>query len=172
MGKIADSNMNTTDEKRDYWTTALTSGAVSGIILAAYMAILYASGDTALPILGLVQYLILSFGINHSQTAWKKRKEDASYGSLLLIGLVCGISASLFVDLYSMIYMKVLNPSFADETMEMMDTMQLSAYGYSREQLRSMIVPSMPISITIIYSIITLLLSAFSALLTNMKKRK
>ncbi len=164
--------MNTTDERHEFWTLALKGGAASGVILIIYLTIMHMTGDNTLPILGIVPYLILSYGIHYCQSTLRRRREDSTYGRLLLIGLICGVAASLLVDLYSLIYIKVLNPGYVDQMMEVMGAMRLSEYGYSEQQMRSMIGPSMPISITLMYTVVTLLLSAFSALLINMKKTK
>ncbi len=164
--------MNTTDDRHEFWTLALKGGAASGVVLVMYLTIMNMTGDKTLPILGIVPYLIISYGIHYCQSTLRRRHESSTYGRLLLIGLVCGVAASLLVDLYSLIYIKILNPGYVDQMMEVMGAMEMGSYGYSEQQMRSMIAPSMPISITLMYSVISLLLSAFSAFLINMKKTK
>lgn len=171
----------TGEERGDYLRHALTWGAISGGLLILYFAILYACGDHDLQIGGIVPYCILSYTIYYCQLGWKKRRQDIGYGGLLLIGLVCGFAASLFVDLYTGVYIKMLNPSYMDGSMQESINQSIELYRSNKifseselEQAQSlmqrMMTPMLMISSTIWYTIISLMLSAFSAFLINMKK--
>ncbi len=169
----------TSNNNLQFLRHGLTYGASTGISLLVLMGVLYMFGQKELIVTGLGHYLILSYGIHTCQQKWKKSNIDATYGKLLLIGLVCGASASIFVDLYAACYAKMLNPSYVDDSIaQSMEAIRgMNIYGPNELSeaagiTRKLFVASLAMGTTIAYTVISLILSAIFAFFTNKKIQK
>jgi len=169
----------TSNEKQPFLNMGLTYGAIAGIGLVLLLVLLYCVGDKELVVTGLGHYLVLSYAIHRCQAKWKSQNEDATYGKLFLIGLICGASASVFVDLYAAVYAKVLNPGYVEQSvaqsMEVIRGMKL--YGqHELEQAagitRSLFVCTLAISTTIAYALASAFFSAIFAFFVNKRKKQ
>lgn len=157
----------------------LTYGAFVGGALVMMMVVLYFLGEKTLITTGLGHYLILSYGIHRCQTSWKLANMDAGFGVLLLIGVICGVAASLFVDLYAAVYVKLIDPGYADAAIEQsVETIRQMNLGGPAEveqasgMVRKVFTISLAISNTLIYALVSLFFSAIFAFFVNKIKNQ
>lgn len=153
---------------------ALTWGSYSGAGLLITMFstrynIIDGSGEQ---LAGFLVYLILSLGIYFSMHSIIRKIgiAEASFRRLFVIGIVCGLAASLFADLYIAVYAKMINPdsiqAVIDESMRMMKESKI--YGsqeleMAAEMSKKVFVPVRIAVNTVFYLFLSAISSGLSA---------
>jgi len=162
---------------------AMVWGGISGAIISIYMLIHNASGNVneGLQTTGFIQYIILSFGIYFCQRNYCRRvesQEDAKLGKLFLLGIVCGLAASIIIALYISYFIKV-NPEVVNQAMKQSQEILKEMKMYQPEELeraseisKKIFSPALIIGNTIAYIVISAFFSAFSTLLCYLNRIK
>ena len=172
-----------TAENRTYITHGLRWGASCGISLIIFMVLsnYAAAGNSGLQTTGIIQYIILSFSIYLCQRSFITRKlsDNPNFTIFFLIGLICGVSSSLFVDLYMSVYIKIINPESVEQTIEESQKILKESKLYSEASLnqaqeitKKIFSVSVIIINTIIYAVLSAIFSAFSAFMLNFNNKK
>ncbi|MCQ2252405.1 MAG: DUF4199 domain-containing protein [Bacteroidales bacterium] len=168
----------TSEEKQAYLQHALKWGAMAGGILLMIMALGTMTGADGqkLATAGLGHYIVLSSCIYLCQRSMYRKDQSFTFAGLLALGVVCGVGASLFVDLYCAVYIKIIDPSFVDNALGDAQTILEQMDIYSHNQLEESVaiakksfLTMFMIANTMIYSFVSLLFALLGAFLSRKK---
>ncbi len=130
--------------------------------------------DRPFGVTGFVPYLLISIGICMCHREFVRLDPKISFSELLLAGLCAGASGSLIVDLYAAIYVKAYDPAYMEQMVQ--QSVELaSQMGYAdgnmAESARNVFVPVLMVSTTMVYIVVSLIMSAFGAMLVNLRRK-
>lgn len=164
------------EEQPNYIQLSLKYGAFCGCALLAVMALAaLSSGDGGtMYTVGFGPYMVISTFIYLCQRKIHGMFGDITFGRLVGAGLICGLGASVFVDLYTTIHIKIIDPGIVDKSLEASRAMMQQLGAYSDDQIQDALSISrasfpimMIVSNTIIYTIVSLLFSLLGAVLNR-----
>jgi len=163
----------------------LTWGAFCGVMLVVYMFFTnyVITGGEGLQTAGIMQYMILSLGVYFCQknlaVRFLRNGLEFNFSILFWAGLICGASASLFTDLYSAIYVKIINPDFMSQSVEQAQKILAEKGSYSKDNIdmaasvsEKIFLPLLMVFNTVFYSVLSAIFSAFGAFLLNLQNKK
>ena len=162
------------ENSHQYWSKSLYWGLEIGADIVLYCVVAQWLWDRPFDVTGFAPYLIISVCICLCHREFVRIDPKIAFSELLLAGLCAGASGSLIVDLYAAIYVKVYDPSYMEQMVRQSAELaqQLGYQGDDmQEAARSVFVPVLMASTTVVYIIVSLIMSALGAFLVNMRKK-
>lgn len=158
-----------------FWSKSLYWGLEIGADIVVYCVLAQWLWDRPYGVTSFVPYLIMSVCIYLCLRELVVLSPQIPFSELLLAGICAGVSSSLIVDLYSIIYVKIYDPAFAEQMVQQTASMA-SQLGYvegdATDQMRQVFVPVLMVTNTIVYGIVASVLSAFGAMLICIRRKK
>lgn len=157
-----------------YWSKSLFWGLEIGVDIVLYCIVAQWWWNRPFGVSGFVPYMIIAICIFQCHRELGKLDANITFAELLLAGVCSGASGSLIVDLYAAIYVKAYDPSFMEQMVEQsveLATQLGYADGDMAEGARSVFVPVLMVSTTLVYAFVSLIMSAFGAFLINLRKK-
>ncbi|MCR5453513.1 MAG: DUF4199 domain-containing protein [Bacteroidales bacterium] len=156
-----------------FWSKSLYWGLEIGTDIVVYCILAQWWWDRPFEISGFVPYLIISVCIYLCHREFVKLSPTIPFSELLLAGVCAGASGSLIVDLYAAIYVKMYDPTIMDQVVQQ-SVMLADQWGYKEdnigESMQKVFVPVLMFTTTLIYTIVSLIMSAFGAFLVNLRR--
>jgi hypothetical protein len=114
------------EQKSQFWTSAMRYGLYLGITLVVLIAIVNALGPNG-KYIGWIQWVILTAGVYMSQYSYRNNELGGfiSYGKCLKLGIIVMMCASIFVSLYTYIYVKYIDLSYLENIKIQMEEVML-----------------------------------------------
>jgi len=161
------------EDSRLYWSKSLYWGLEIGLDIVLFCIMGQWLWDRPFDVTGFMPYLIISVCVYLCHRDFVSISPKIPYSELLLAGVCAGASGSLIVDLYAAIYVKVYDPSYMEQMVQQSAALA-DQFGYKdgdmEENMRQIFAPVLMITTTIIYTIVSLIMSAFGAFLVNLRR--
>ena len=126
------------EQKSQFWQSAMRYGLYLGITLVVLSAIINALGPNG-KYIGWLQWVILTAGVYMSQYYYRNNELGGfiGYGKCLKLGIIVMMCASIFVSLYTYIYVKYIDLSYLENIKVQMEEVMLQQ-NIPEEQIESM----------------------------------
>jgi hypothetical protein len=161
------------EDSRLYWSKSLYWGLEIGLDIVLFCIMGQWLWDRPFDVTGFMPYLIISVCVYLCHRDFVSISPKIPYSELLLAGVCAGASGSLIVDLYAAIYVKVYDPSYMEQMVQQSAALA-GQFGYKDgdmvENMRQIFAPVLMITTTIVYTIVSLIMSAFGAFLVNLRR--
>jgi hypothetical protein len=102
---------------------AMTYGAIIGLILVAYIVLLYITGLTFTKGLGLVQYVVLFVGLYLGSKTYRDQAFGGyiSYGRALGMGVLIALFVGIIAVFFNFILMRYIDPDLVEKNLAVIE---------------------------------------------------
>jgi hypothetical protein len=129
------------NNKPNMLKSVMNSGAITGALLIIFALVIYMLGQTNSTSLGVINYVILAFGIFFFTKKYRDEEMGGfiSYGQSLGYGVLIGVFAGILLAFFIYIEMKFIDPSLIDKSIELTRETMLQNGRYSEDQVDKML---------------------------------
>jgi len=133
---------------------AMTYGAIIGLILVAYIVILYITGLTFKKGLGLVQYAVLFVGLYIGTKSYRDQALGGyiSYGNALGLGVLIALFVGVIAVFFNFILMRYIDPDLVEKNLVAIEEQLQNSRFIPEDQIDAALERSRK-SLTAVYSI-------------------
>lgn len=155
------------------YKTAMNFGALLGLVLILYSALLYAIDQSTNQYLSWISYVFLAAGIVLGTKHYRDKVNEGfiTYGQALWTGTLIVLFASFITAFYTYIFTKFIDPGMVEKILEQTETQMLEQNNMSEEDVetamkitRMFVTPGM-MSISIVF--ITTVMGFVISLITS-----
>ncbi len=121
--------------------SAMTYGAIIGLILVVYSVLLYLTDFYFNKALGFIQYIIIFIGIYLGTKTYRDKELGGfiKYGKALVFGLIISVFVGIIVIFFNFIMMRYIDPGLVDKNMAIMEETFQNSRFIAADQLDEML---------------------------------
>lgn len=125
------------ENKPSIFKYAMNYGAILGLSLIVYSAILYALNLMFIQVLGYLSFVIIIVVMFLGEKAYRDKGLDGSinYGQAFLTGLLIVVFASIISSFFSYLLYTVIDPGLVEKSLKFQEDKMIASGKYTNEQI-------------------------------------